>query len=162
VARTPGLVVRDLGNETLVYDAGRHEAHCLNRTASLVFRHADGRRSAAEIAAALAADEEVVRLALRQLAEARLLDGGTGPAAEPTPAPPLPASGRREALRRVGLGAALLAPVVTSLLVPTPAEAANTCIQQAACTAAKYGQPCYVGGTTECTSKICIDDQLCQ
>ena len=38
----------------------------------------------------------------------------------------------------MGLGAALLAPVVTSLLVPTPAEAADTCIPATACTPAKY------------------------
>jgi hypothetical protein len=158
-------VVRDLGDETLVYDVERHQAHCLNRTAALVFRHVDGRRSVADIAAALsvpgggAAGEDVVRLALRQLAEARLVEE-----AATEPAPSLASPGRREALRRVGVGAALLAPVVTSLLVPTPAEAAATCIPQSACTAAKYGQPCYVLSQSECTNKICIDGPpgLCQ
>ena len=61
----------------------------------------------------------------------------------------------------MGLGAALLAPVVTSLLVPTPAEAAATCIPQTACTPAKYGQPCYSLSQSECSSKICQDTNLC-
>jgi hypothetical protein len=165
VARTTGLVIRELGDETVVYDVERHVAHCLNRTAALVLRHADGRRSVADMATALASacgsavDEGVVRLTLQKLAEARLLEDGGGQA-EGTP--PLASPGRREALRRVGLGAALLAPVVTSLLVPTPAEAAATCIPQTACTAAKYGQPCYVLVQSECASKICIDNNLCQ
>ena len=62
----------------------------------------------------------------------------------------------------MGMGAALLAPVVTSLLVPTPAEAAATCIPQTACTPAKYGQPCYFLSPAECTSgKICQDTNVC-
>ena len=42
-ARTSGLVVRELAEETLVYDEERHRAHCLNRTAALVWRHCDGK-----------------------------------------------------------------------------------------------------------------------
>jgi hypothetical protein len=162
MARTAGLVVRDLGDETLVYDLERHEAHCLNRTAALVFRHADGRRSVADIALVVAADahsavdEDVVRLAIEKLAEAKLIENAD---AEPLPETASPT--RREALRRVALGAALLAPIVTSLLVPTPAEAAATCIPATACTAAKYGQPCYSVSTSECTSKICYDNLDC-
>lgn len=165
LARTTGLIIRDVGNEVVVYDAARHEAHCLNHTAALVFRRADGRRSIPELAAVLAAesraavDAATVRLALKQLAAARLLDEEDerdGARASPASA------GRRQAIRRVGLGVALVAPVVTSLLVPTVAEAAATCIPQSACTAAKYGQPCYVVSQAECTSKICVDTNLCQ
>ena len=164
VARTAGLVIRELGGETLVYDLESHQAHCLNGTAALVFRHADGSRSVADIAAAVAreadsiADESVVRLALEKLTQALLVQGGPGHA-EPTRADPT--HGRREALRRVGIGAALLAPVVTSLLVPTPAEAAATCIPATACTAAKFGQPCYSLSQAECTSKVCYDNNDC-
>jgi hypothetical protein len=164
-ARTAGLLVRHIGDETLVYDLARHRAHCLNRTASVVFHLADGRRSVSDIAALLgdeiATEErhEAVRLALEKLAEAGLLGNG-GEAAES--APPLASPGRREALRRVGLGAALLAPVVTSLLVPSPAEASGTCIPQSACTAAKFGQPCYSVSQAECSSKVCIDNNVCQ
>ena len=121
VARTDGLVVREIGDETLVYDTRTHSAHCFNRTAALVFRHADG-RSVADIAANLAretdsiTDESVVRLALEKLTQAPLVQGGPGHA-QPTKADPT--HGRREALRRVGMGAALLAPVVHHFGAPT-------------------------------------------
>jgi hypothetical protein len=165
VARATGVVVRDLGDETIVYDAERHEAHCLNRTAALVFCYADG-RSVVDIAAAVTSacrsviDEETVRLALSQLAAARLLWEGEAEPASPAPSPT--DHGRREVLRRAALGAALLTPAVLSLVVPTPAQAAATCIPQSACTAAKYGQPCYQLSQSECTSKVCIDTNLCQ
>ena len=75
-ARATGLVVRDLTDEVVVYDKERHQAHCLNRTSAFVFRHADGRRTAADIAALLGpgADEDLVETALDQLAAAGLLE----------------------------------------------------------------------------------------
>lgn len=164
VARTADLVIRELGGETLVYDLETHRAHCLNRTAALVFRHADGSRSIADIATAVAretdsiADESVVRLALEKLTQALLVQGGSRHA---EPRRTDATHGRRETLRRVGIAAALLAPVVTSLLVPTPAEAAATCIPATACTPAKYGQPCYSLSQSECTSKVCYDTNVC-
>ena len=154
VARTNGLVVRLIGDETLVYDTRRHHAHCLNRTAALVFRASDGSRTTGEIAAQLGSDtptdaaEEAVERALEQLAEVGLL-------ASEYHAPPRAGTSRREVLRRVGFGAALAAPIVTSLVVPTPAEAAASCIQEASCTDANAGQPCYVIGPGECSLKEC-------
>jgi hypothetical protein len=85
--------------------------------------------------------------ALEQLAGAGLLAQGPEEPSVPS---------RREALRRVGLGAALLAPAVASLLVPTPAEAAATCVPATACTEENFGQPCYISNpSTECTIKSC-------
>jgi len=106
-----------------------------------------------------ATDEAFVRLAVEKLAEAKLIEN-----AHAKPSPQLASRARREALRRVALGAALLALVVTSLLVPTPAEAAATCIPASACTLAKYGQPCHAdgGSQTECLTKICTGDGVCQ
>lgn len=150
LARSAGLVIRDLPDEVVVYDTERHQAHCLNRTAGFVFRHADGRRTVAEIAALLGpgADDGMVHAALDQLTAAGLL--------EARPAPAAPAPSRREVLRQVGLGAVLLAPVVTSLLVPTPAEAAATCIPAASCTGSNIGQPCYNSNpSTECSLYTC-------
>ena len=125
VARKNGLVVRDLADEVVVYDQERHEAHCLNSTAATVFRNADGRRSVSDLALLLGADgpgaEALVEMALGQLGEARLLESGPSFASEPG----LP---RRDAMRRVGLAAAVLLPLVTSILAPTPAEAAATCV----------------------------------
>jgi hypothetical protein len=156
VARTDGLVVREIGDETLVYDTLHHQAHCLNRTAAHIFRRCDGSQTASEIAAELCggaptdAEREAVEIALERLAEASLLATGPGAARRDGPS-------RREVIRRVGIGAALLAPIVTSLLVPTPAEAGATCIPEASCTTAKFGQPCYRTGssTVDCPSYEC-------
>ena len=37
------MLVREIGEETLVYDLARHEAHCLNAPAAFVYRQCDGR-----------------------------------------------------------------------------------------------------------------------
>jgi hypothetical protein len=152
-ARSAGLVIRDLPDEVVVYDTARHQAHCLNRTAGFVFRRADGRRTVAEIAALLGpgADDGLVHAALDQLAAAGLVE--TCPA---------PAPSRRELLRQVGLGAVLLAPIVTSLLVPTPAQAAATCIPASSCTAGNVGQPCWNSNpATECSINSCQGAGIC-
>jgi hypothetical protein len=149
----PGVIAKPIGDEVVVYDPLTHTAHCLNRTAAVVFRAADGRTSVAGIAAFLAAetgaeaDEDVVWAALERLAEASLLDG----ALPPRPAAP----SRRRAMRKVGLGVAALAPIVASLVVPTPAEALNTCIHKSACTTTNFGQPCYDLSPAECVNKQC-------
>lgn len=148
LARASGLVVRQLPDEVVVYDKDSHQAHCLNRTAAAVFLHADGQRSLSEIAALVGpgAGCDTVRDALDQLAAAGLLES----------APVDPGPSRREVLRRVGVGAVVLAPIVASLLVPTPAEAAATCIPVASCTDNNIGQPCYISNsTTECSLRTC-------
>ena len=155
-----GVIARPVGDEVVVYDPSTHTAHCLKRTAGLVFRAADGRTSVAGLAALLAAEteteahEELVWTTLERLAEANLLEG---------PLPPRPAAeSRRQALRKVGLAVAALGPVVASLVVPTPAEAANTCIPATACTTANIGQSCYNVSQVECVSKVCTGAGLCQ
>jgi hypothetical protein len=148
VARKNGLLVRDLADEVVVYDQERHEAHCLNRTAAVVFRNADGQRSIGDLATLLTTDagpeaEGLVEMALGQLGEAHLLEGAP---------PPVPDAGlaRRDAVKRVGIGAVLL-PLVTSILAPSPAEAAATCLVGAgACAGQPNGTPC------TCTVPPCL------
>src|ERR1700733_15841121 len=78
-ARTAKLSVRSLAEETLVYDLEQHKAHSLNAAAAFVWRHCDGQTSIEELAGLLQADlglpysEELVRLALDQLARRHLL-----------------------------------------------------------------------------------------
>jgi hypothetical protein len=151
VARKNGLVVRDLADEVVVYDTERHEAHCLNRTAAVVFRHADGQHDVSDLAAVLSADgapEAVgfVEMALGQLSEAHLLEGDPPSVSGPDLA-------RRDAMRRVGLGAAILLPLVTSVLAPSPAEAAATCaVGPGACASELDGTPCTCGAGPPCLS----------
>jgi hypothetical protein len=129
IAREQDLVITDLQDEVLVYDLSRHRAHCLNRTAARVWRHADGQKTVAEIAGLVRAeldapmDEAIVRLALRQLGRAHLLEEPTDAWAQG------PRETRRDLLRnaaRVGLLAAAV-PAVLSLVSPTPAAASSVC-----------------------------------
>jgi len=135
VARRSGLVVRELSGEVLVYDTASHRAHCLNRIAGEVFRHADGTRTVDGIAALVGGDEvgeEVVRAAFADLAAAGLLEETAGTASRGLT--------RREVVRRVGIGAAVFLPAVVSVLAPTPAEAAVTCVCN--CTGQPPDTPC--------------------
>ena len=141
-----------MGDEIIAYDPTSHTAHCLSREAAAVFLAADGKAGIDAIAEKVAAttgiacDTATVRWTVERLADAALL--------ESTPESPAVPS-RRRALKRLGLGAMVLAPVVTSLVVPTPAEAAATCVPQAACTTSNPGQPCFVLAQSECLTKIC-------
>jgi hypothetical protein len=135
VARRSGLLIRDLPGEVLVYDTESHRAHCLNRLAGEVFRHADGTRTVADLAALVGehgGGEQVVLGALANLVDAGLI--------EETDAKTTGGLTRREVVRRVGIGAAVLLPAVVSVLAPTPAEAAVTCVCD--CTGKSSNTPC--------------------
>ena len=159
VARRDGLLTRDLKDELLVYARDEHRAHCLNRTAATVFRNADGTRSVADLARLLAphgdpaAGATVVAETLDRLAEAGLLEDG----------PAAAGWSRREVVRRVGIGAAVLLPAIVSIVAPTPAEAAATCVSD--CSTAADGTPCSCFGANPCTatcvSTTCSDGGGC-
>jgi Coenzyme PQQ synthesis protein D (PqqD) len=122
-ARTEGLVIETLPDETLVYDLDRDVAHCLNQTASLVWRRCDGSNTTKQIARALTkeldqpVDESLVWLALNQLERNRLLR-------DPVPAH-IPAIDRRDVIRALAVGAVVAVPVVASIVAPAPAQAAS-------------------------------------
>ena len=126
LARRDGLVVQELPDEVLVYDSERHKAHCLNPTAAFVWKHCDGRKSVSDIARLLeksigmgALDEDVVRFALSQLEKDHLLEEKL---AWPVGVQPI---SRRELVRRLGIGAAIAIPLVTSIIAPTAAHAGS-------------------------------------
>jgi hypothetical protein len=155
-ARKAGLVVRKLEDELLVYDLERHRAHCLNRAAAIVFRGCDGRTGVPELAARLrrelgaGADARWVRLAIGRLSKAGLLeDDGVTPVKDGR------RPSRRELMRRAGqvAGLTLLLPTVTSLLAPTPAEAAATCVTN--CSGQAFGTPCRNSNPSDC-GIVCI------
>lgn len=124
--RKNGLVIQALADEVLVYDRDRNRAHCLNQTAATVWEHCDGKTTPAEMAELMAMGldapvaEQIVWLGLDQLRKATLLE-------EPfkLSSSPVAAISRREAIRRVGLVAAAALPVVTSIIAPKAAQAAN-------------------------------------
>lgn len=132
-AREARLLVRELAEEVLVYDEEGHRAHCLNQTAALVWKSCDGRTSVARIAERVGAQmsahvpEEVVWLALEQLAEFDLLAAGAARRSNLT-APNV--ISRRKMLGRLGVAAAVSLPLVTSVVSPTAAEAQSPCNEQ--------------------------------
>jgi hypothetical protein len=117
--RTEGLVIEHLAGETLIYDLERDQVHQLNPTAAVVFELCDGRTSVATLADRASPrlerrlTAEAVGEALDQLAAQELLDLPTGVS-------------RREVVRGaavVGAGAAAAAPLIKSIVAPTPARA---------------------------------------
>ena len=149
--REQGLVMDELPDEVLVYDLDRHQAHCLNKTAAMVWQHCDGRTTPREIARLLQngmqspVDEKLVWLALRQLEKLHLLE-------QPITLPPqLAGMSRREMVRTVGIAAAVAVPLIISIVSPTPAEAA---------TCANLGQSCVLkpccAGQGVCNGNTCV------
>ncbi|HMF55158.1 MAG TPA: PqqD family peptide modification chaperone [Pyrinomonadaceae bacterium] len=146
-ARKDGLVVRELPDEVLVYDLERDKAHCLNQTAAMVWKHCDGQTSVPEMAQLLQkelnaqVDEKFVWFALDQLSKDHLLEERvTMPAAIITSG-----MNRRQMMRALGIAAVVAVPVVTSIVAPTPAQAA-TCFAG--------GTPCTSGA--QCCSGSCV------
>lgn len=125
LARKDNLVVNELPEEIVVYDRATHKAHCLNRTAALVWKRCDGRTPPAKIARLLQKElkapvnEDLVWYALEQLGKDDLL----------TEKYVRPAAGvqlsRRELVRRLGLAAVVALPLITTIVAPTPVQAAS-------------------------------------
>jgi len=116
LAQTEGVLSTDFGEEIVVYDSRTHKAHCLNRSAAVVYRHLDGRTSMTQMVSHLrgevegAADEDMVWLALRELDRNELL-------AEPLEMAGPQGLSRRALIRRLGIAAAVV-PVVASMTAP--------------------------------------------
>lgn len=142
-ARQDGLIVQTLPDEVLVYDQERDKALCLNLTAARVWKHCDGKTSVTKIARLLKMDDEVVWIALNKLGRSHLLDGRI------TRPPNQMGISRREIVR-----AAMIAlPVVITISVPMPAQAATcgiTCSTDANCLATPGCPP-------RCVAGVCVN-----
>jgi hypothetical protein len=137
-------IVRELSEEFLVYDKETSQAHCLNRTAIDVWKLCDGKITVAEIIQKLEkkskspVDQRIVWMALRQLQKSELLLGRILSSKEKN------ILSRRALVKKMGVAAALALPVVTSILVPTAAQAVS-CLHS--------GDPCT--SNAQCCSMIC-------
>jgi hypothetical protein len=122
-SRQEGLLIDHVGDETIVYDEERQQAHSLNRPAAIVWQASDGEHTVEQLATVVGetlgvdADNSVVEYALDELARVHLLEEGDGG----------PSMTRRDAVRRMSLaGAAAVAiPVILSMAAPTAAMAAS-------------------------------------
>ena len=153
-ARNDHLVIKQVADETLVYDLERHRAYCLNAAAGLIWDQCDGRTDTDRMATVLQSelglprDEDVVRLGLAGLDRAHLL-------VERLATPLLAARySRRKFLVKAGVvGLAVLLPTVISIVSPTAAQAA-TCIPGNSCSGQPDGIPC---GPPNCTKVCCLE-----
>jgi hypothetical protein len=137
-------VTRQFDDELLVYDAERHVAHCLNKTAAMVWLECNGDATVPDIVEGLksslqAESEAIVRLAVIKLSKAGLLEksyAGLGKGE---------LLNRREVLKRMRVVAIVAIPVVTTMLIPTPASAAScfpllhTCTDNSQCCSGHCG-----------------------
>ncbi len=147
-ARKAELIIKEMPDEVLVYDLIRDKAHCLNRTAALVWNYCDGKTSVEKITGRLSkelkapVDERVVWLALNQLDKNHLLEERVVPPAM------LAGINRREVIRALSVAAVVAVPVITSIVAPTPAQAVT-------CTSGNQGDPC--NSTLDCCPPLtCI------
>jgi hypothetical protein len=149
-ARQESLIIKTLHDEVLVYDLNADKAHCLNRAAAFVWNNCDGRKTVSEIARLLREelqtplDENVVWLALDQLEKFKLSqERATKPAN-------VNGMSRRQMVRSLGLAAAVALPLITSIVAPTPAQAASLLPPGSCC-----------NSPNDCTSHSCSQGGPC-
>jgi hypothetical protein len=149
-ARTQGLIVQELGNESLVYDRDTDVAHCLTEVAARVWRGCDGARDLAALASFADVTDDVAAAAVAELGEKGLLAGLPEPSANEY------GLSRRGALGRIakyGAGAASI-PLIVSAVAGTPAAFAYTPGGlNASCNVPGTSGPCASGFT--CTGNVC-------
>jgi len=125
VARQAGLVVQEMPDEVLVYDMDTNKAHCLNRSAALVWKSCDGNNSVVDIMRQFEQSgggkvtEDFVWLAIDQLHENGLLEGKVTPR--------FAGQSRRQVLKTIGLASVVAVPVIASLVAPQNALGALSC-----------------------------------
>ncbi len=136
MARQTGLVVQEMPEEVLVYDLDTNKAHCLNKSAALIWESCNGNNSITDIVQQFELNgrgkvtEDFVWLAIDQLNENNLLDGKI--------APRFTGTSRRQVLKTIGLASMVAIPVIASLVAPNRAYAVANC----ACTSsAMCSQP---------------------
>lgn len=142
-SKSNDLVVQELAGEVLIYDLSVNKAFCLNQTAALIWQHADGEKSAAQIARILQkklkmpVDESIVWLAIGQLEKDGLLETKVRPPEN------FAEINRRELVRKLGKTAAVALPLVLMISVPTAAGAASGMPDGSTCS---NGAQCSGGG----------------
>jgi len=145
------LIASRIGDELLLYDQQTSTAHCLNGIAGEMWAACNRESSATEVTEALRSrwpdlEKELVWASLSQMADAGLLD-------ERTDQGTISSRSRRQLIRKLGITAAAVLPiVVTSLSIPPPAAAASCGTLGSLCGAGK--PPCCAG--LRCVAGLCV------
>ena len=158
IARRENLIVEELPDEVLVYDLHSDKAHCLNRTAALIWKNCDGEKTHDDIALLLQQEfkspvsSEVVKLGLEELAGYGLLQE------EELIAPGAQLS-RRRLIQHLGVTAAIALPIIMSISVPAAAGASS--VPPGACTENPRADGCPCTFDKDCDGGNC-QDGICQ
>lgn len=123
---TDNIVVRNLKDETLIYNLTTNQAFCLNDTSAKVFNACDGKTSFDDLKEKHQLTDEIIYLALDGLQKENLIEADY--------VSPFASLSRREVIRKVGLASMIALPVVSTLVAPSAASAASGL--------AALGQPC--------------------
>ena len=136
------VIAQNVFGELLIYDLEKNIVRRLNQVAAAIWKECDGQKNVAEIARHAAremerqVDEQLVLFALDRFRRAHLL-------AEPvTNLPRATKVSRRESIKRIGMAAL---PLVTSMAVPTAAQAASCFPALHSCTS-----------NSQCCSGLCV------
>lgn len=122
----PDLIVKNLDGELLVYDNATTKAFCLNASSALVWEMCDGNTTITEMTERLTQtlnapiDATFVTFALERFYADGLLETGFRNATEDAS---LTRAGLVARFGRAGIAAALVVPLVTSIVAPTAAKA---------------------------------------
>jgi hypothetical protein len=144
VARKENLVIQELQEEILVFDIKTNKAHCLNPTASTVWKFCDGKNTVSDInelfkiRTGANVPENLIWLAIDQLNERELL--------EEKFETKFAGQNRREVLKKIGLATVISLPIVASITAPTAALAVACSGVVTSCLGCNNGTPCDVDG----------------
>lgn len=163
LARTDHLEITNVANETVVLDTHTAKAYCLNALTTVVWGACTGENHIDSLLAHVKhsgfpdASEDHIRAAIEELLNAELLIEPAGCLEKNH------AANRREALRRIGMGAAVSLPLITTIdIKPAMAQLSAGC-GTGNCTNPCKSSPnevrCSRPGNTNCR---CEDESVCE
>ena len=119
-------LVQEFDNEVVVHDQNNHKVYHLNAAAAAARELCEDCDSISELTQQLAkktdlpADDQVTRLALSELREAKLIEGSLDDRGEHVVT-------RRQLTRSLGRAAIIALPAVAAMVAPAAAMAQSTC-----------------------------------
>ncbi|MBK7705307.1 MAG: PqqD family protein [Acidobacteria bacterium] len=128
LSRHDNLVVQELDGEVLIYDLDKNQAYCLNETSAAVWSACDGNRDLkgirdfARVRLGSDVDDDLLWLALDQLAKASLIQNAPDVKAR------FAGVSRRDVIKRIGAASLVALPVLVSLSAPMAVHANSLCM----------------------------------
>lgn len=135
-ARTADIIEQEADKELLIYDLRTNKAYTLNETSKKIYQSCDGKSTFGDVQNRYKYTADLIHFTLQELAANNLVENYHGDH--------FSGLSRREALKRVGLAAAVSLPVVSAFMIPTAAHAASACTTGTAADGGSgAGQACF-------------------